>query len=248
MIGIIFSIAIVAIVLVVFFYVKGKGKKVNEKSSSEKISDVVVSKFRRGMKDFAHNIRDIEWLRNEAISKLNEAKDKLENDYRQYLTNLLTTRESLKSLISTTDVRVKDLMEKSRRYKKRYEESNNEVDRQYSEKYISHIISLNKNKSTLDEKLSLVLNKINDAEGLYEYQLSLLELKRVDVLTMTCMPDMTTAAKLIDVDGIIEEFKDKIKEENINTEVDSMMNPVKDSKDDIMNVSSEEIKAFYDTL
>jgi hypothetical protein len=102
--------------------------------------------------------------------------------------------------------------------------------------------------SYLKDKLKIVIDKIDNAESVFEYQASVLEIKRVDVLNMTCLPDVNIAAKLTDVNDILEEFKQKLDTQNINSEVDSIMNSQRN--DDIVdsNVSDDEVAAFYDKL
>jgi hypothetical protein len=248
MVTIIFTTLVILAILITLFYFKGKHKKTSEKSSSEKISDVIVNKFKRGAKDLADGMRDAEYLKNEVLAKLNEAKANLQKDCREYLTNLITSRESINKLIRSVDNTISDLKAKSKKYKTRYEQTKNITDKEYAEKYIAHILTLEKSRKSLKDKLKIVIDKIDNAESVFEYQASVLEIKRVDVLNMTCLPDVNIAAKLTDVNDILEEFKQKLDTQNINSEVDSIMNSQRN--DDIVdsNVSDDEVAAFYDKL
>lgn len=238
--------SVVVVLLVVFLFIKGRNKRTHEKTNGEKISEVIVSKFRKFGKDVSDGLRDLEWLKTEALSRLDDAKKQLETDYRKYLTELITTREALKKLIASTEVRINDLVEKSRKYKQRYIETNNPIDKEYSEKYISHILSLTQNKESISNKYATVVSKISDAEPVYEYQMSLIEIKRVEVLDMVCLPDMNTAAKLADVNSILDEFKEKLTIKSIDSEVSAIMNPSTDVS--TTTISNDAIQEYFKTL
>lgn len=243
-----FILSALALVTVTVLYFKAKGKKSSEKSSGQKISEVIVSKFKNVGKDVADGMRDLEWLKTEALSRLDSAKQTLERDYREYLTGLITSREALKKLVATTQVNINGLIEKSKKYKDRYETTQNASDKEYAQKYISHILSLQKNVDSIKTKLATVISKINDAEPMYEYQVSLIEIKRVEILDMVCVPDVNTAAKLADVNSILAEFKEKLTLKNIDAEVSNMMNMTTNTPNPDVSVTTAEIDSYYESL
>ena len=249
MISTILLVVAIITVLVIFFYIKGRNKTNSEKGNGEKISEVIVSKFKRTGKNLANSMRDLEWLKTEAFTKLDNAKNQLQSDYKTYLTDLVTSRESLSKLSANIDIRINDLISKAKKYKDKFALSSNPTDKDYADKYISQVISLQKNKSNITNKLNTVITKISDAEPLFEYQLTLIEVKRVEILDMTCIPDTNTMAKLADVNSILDEFKEKITIKNIDNEVKTMMkNNTSNSVSPTSEVSTSEIEEFYNSL
>lgn len=245
-----FVTLILGTILVFFLAVKaisGSGKAHNEKTSMEKISSTIAEKLNRSVDNLADGMRNLEVIKDEILSKLDEAKVLLRNDYKNYLTSMVTARETYEKVINTTESRIPSIESKAKSYKTKYEKSQDERDKEYAYKYLTQLISMNKIKESAMAKLNKIKADIEDAQTIYDLESISLEDKRLEIISMTCAPDSTNALASFNISDLVQEFKDKLEKKQIDTEVDKMME-TSTNTDPTNQVSLDELNEAFNGL
>jgi Cys-tRNA synthase (O-phospho-L-seryl-tRNA:Cys-tRNA synthase) len=239
--------AAVIIIAISVFNLMGKGKSHTEKTSMEKISSTIAEKLNRSVDNLADGMRNLEAIKDEILSKLDEAKTLLRNDYKNYLTSMVTARETYEKVISTTESRIPSIESKAKSYKTKYEKSQDERDKEYAYKYLTQLISMNKIKESAMAKLNKIKADIEDAQTIYDLESISLEDKRLEIISMTCAPDSTNALASFNISDLVQEFKDKLEKKQIDTEVDKMME-TSTNTDPTNQVSLDELNEAFNGL
>lgn len=245
-----FVTLILGAILVFFVSIKaisGRGKSHTEKTSMEKISSTIAEKLNRSVDNLADGMRNLEAIKDEILSKLDEAKSLLRNDYKNYLTSMVTARETYEKVISTTESRIPSIESKAKSYKTKYEKSQDERDKEYAYKYLTQLISMNKIKESAMAKLNKIKADIEDAQTIYDLESISLEDKRLEIISMTCAPDSTNALASFNISDLVQEFKDKLEKKQIDTEVDKMME-TSTNTDPTNQVSLDELNEAFNGL
>lgn len=245
-----FVTLILGAILVFFLVIKAissRGKSYTEKSSMEKISATIAEKLNRSVDNLADGMRNLEVIKDEILSKLDEAKVLLRNDYKNYLTSMVTARETYEKVISTTESRIPSIESKAKSYKTKYEKSQDERDKEYAYKYLTQLISMNKIKESAMAKLNKIKADIEDAQTIYDLESISLEDKRLEIISMTCAPDSTNALASFNIGDLVQEFKDKLEKKQIDTEVDKMME-TSTNTDPTNQVSLDELNEAFNGL
>lgn len=245
-----FVTLILGAILVFFLAIKvisGSGKSHTEKTSMEKISATIAEKLNRSVDNLADGMRNLEVIKDEILSKLDEAKILLRNDYKNYLTSMVTARETYEKVISTTESRIPSIESKAKSYKTKYEKSQDERDKEYAYKYLTQLISMNKIKESAMAKLNKIKADIEDAQTIYDLESISLEDKRLEIISMTCAPDSTNALASFNISDLVQEFKDKLEKKQIDTEVDKMMETSANT-DPTNQVSLDELNEAFNGL
>ena len=242
-------ILIVAVLagLIIVKFVTGKSKTHSEKSSMEKVSTTIANKIESTVREFANGIRDLDAIKEEILAKLDEAKTLLRNDYKNYLTSMVTARETYEKVINTTESRIPSIESKAKSYKTKYEKSQDERDKEYAYKYLTQLISMNKIKESAMAKLNKIKADIEGAQTIYDLESISLEDKRLEIISMTCAPDSSNALASFNISDLVQEFKDKLEKKQIDTEVDKMME-TSTNTDPTNQVSLDELNEAFNVL
>ena len=242
-------ILIVAVLagLIIVKFVTSKSKTHSEKSSMEKVSTTIANKIESTVREFANGIRDLDAIKDEILAKLDEAKALLRNDYKNYLTSMVTARETYEKVISTTESRIPSIESKAKSYKTKYEASRDEKDKEYAFKYLTQLVSMNKIKENALNKLNKIKSDIEDAQTIFDLESISLEDKRLEIISMTCAPDSSNALASFNINDLVSEFKDKLEKKQIDAEVDKMMD-VSTNTNSNSDVSLDELNQAFDAL
>ena len=218
----------------------GKGKSQVEKSSTEKIASTIKNKVDRKLKEVAEGVRDLETVKEEILDELDEAKKALRNDYKTYLTGMITARETYEGAIRMTDQNIPTLKSKAKTYKSKFEQDGDVKDREFSYKYISQLLSMEKIRDDAKEKLEKINEDIEDAKAIYDLESMKLEDKKLEILTTTCAPNISVTLSTLNLNDLTQEFKEKLNKKNIETEVQTRMSEADNAQTIITTAEMDE--------
>lgn len=241
------AIAIAALVItyVIITFCLSKGKRHADKTTGEKFAAQVLNGVNTTFKNALENIRTPEVIKDELIAKIKTAKDKLKSDFRQYLTDLLTTISTHEKLISNNKPRLATLKQKAKEYKNLFIEKNDEKYKTYANKIISQIIQLEKLITTSEQIIINCKSQKEDAEINYDLLVGELETKHAEIISMTMNPETSLKLSTIDINDLTVEFKDKLTQRNIQIEVSDIVNKTSESEN---NVSNEDVCKYFEQL
>ena len=240
----VFAAVVIIAAVLVFKYFSGKNKPQSQKSSMESIASTIGAKLNRSLSDFANGLRDMETVKEEIFHFLAEAEQELANDYRSYLKNLITARETYSKIISSAEKKIPTLRDKAKEYKSKFEASNNPKEKEWATRYIEQMLTYVKTKDNAQTKLDAVKEKIEDAGILFDIERSKIETKRIEIIDLTCTPDSLRTIAAFNINDLTSEFRKKLEEHNINLEVENKMNETSTSDTDVTNTSTEIEDAF----
>ena len=227
-------------VITVVAYLSGKGKSRTEQSSTEKIATTIKNKIDRKLNEVAEGVRDLETVKDEILAELDEAKNALRNDYKTYLTGMITARETYEGAIRMTDQNIPTLKAKAKTYKSKFEQDGDVKDREFSYKYISQLLSMEKIRDNANEQLVKINEDIEDAKAIYDLESMKLEDKKLEILTTTCAPNISVTLSTLNLNDLTQEFKEKLNKKNIETEVQSRMSEADNAQTIITTAEMDE--------
>lgn len=239
------AIAILVISYVIITFCLSKGKRHADKTAGEKFASQVLNGVNTTFKNALENIRTPEVIKDELIAKIKTAKNKLKSDFRQYLTDLLTTISTHEKLISNNKPRLATLKQKAKEYKDLFIEKNDEKYKTYANKIISQIIQLEKLIATSEQIIINCKSQKEDAEINYDLLVGELETKHAEIISMTMNPETSLKLSTIDINDLTVEFKDKLTQRNIQIEVSDIVNKTSESEN---NISNEDVLKYFEQL
>ena len=239
-------VAAIAVLLVVKYFT-GNNKSISEKTPSEKISYTIAMKIDKALSDFANGIRTFDAVKDEIIRCLDEAQHNLRNDYVTYVKNMVTARETYKSVIENADNNIPKIKATAKTLKDKYNNTQNPADKELATRYVSRMISMQNVRDNAQKKYDTIVAEIEGAQYLYELEKMKLEDKRLDIITKTCAPDISSTISSFNIDELTSEFTSKLKEKEIAKEVNSIVNN-SDNTVNVSDVNSDEVDSVFNSL
>lgn len=245
LLNLVLCIVVSTVVILAIKFYTSKDKRHADKTAGEKFANQIANGINTSITNMIANTRTPEVIKNELIAKIKTAKDKLKSDFRQYLTDLLTTISTHEKLISNNKPRLATLKQKAKEYKSLFIENNDEKYKTYANKIISQIIQLEKLIATSEQIIIDCKSQKEDAEINYDLLVGELETKHAEIISMTMNPETSLKLSTIDINDLTVEFKDKLTQRNIQIEVSDIVNKTSESEN---NISNEDVLKYFEQL
>lgn len=242
-IKLIFAIVIIAFVFGGIIYLVSKNKRHAEKTELEKAVYSAKTSIGTSINDFISSSRTPEQIKKDLLAKIKTSKENLKNQFKEYLTELLTIIETHNKLIINNTGRIADLRRKAKEFKDRVAENPKYKD--YADKVITQLIALQNVVETSKKIVADAQTKQEEAELNYDLMLSELETKHAEIISITSSPELSFKLNNIDIKDLTIEFKEKIAQKNIELQVSNIVNKTDESS---VSISKTEIDAIYDSL
>lgn len=244
---IVLAFVAVAIVALVIKLITGRNKRHADKTTGEKVASQFSTKISSTINNMLEGARTPEAIKEELLAKLKTTKSKLREEFKKYLTELLTTMATHKKLIANNELRVKDLTKKAKEYKNQFLETNDEKYKSYANRIISQLISIEKLVESSKQIVNDCTVQKEEAEINYDLLIGELETKHAEIIAMTMNPEVSFQLSTMDITDLTAEFKQKLSQRSIQTQVSNIVN-----KDETIstttNVSSGELDEYFDKL
>ena len=238
-------LGIIVIVLIIKL-ITGNNKRHADKSSGEKFASQVATSVSSTINRMIEDTRTPEAIKEELLAKLKSSKDKLRTEFKKYLTELLTSIETHKKVISNNEVRLSDLKKKAKEYKESFIKTNDEKYKSYANRIITQILSIEKLVENSKQIVADCTIQQEEAEINYDLLVGELETKHAEIISMTMNPDVSFNLSTIDITDLTVEFKEKMAQRNIQTQVSNIINKTEDVRLD--NVSNGELDKYFEQL
>ena len=241
--------AIILGIFAIAFVIKlitGNNKRHADKTSGEKFASQVATSVSSTINKMIEGTRTPEAIKEELLAKLKSSKEKLRNEFKKYLTELITTIETHKKIISNNEIRLKDLKKKAKEYKDSFIKTNDEKYKSYANRIITQILSIEK---LIENSKQIVANctiQQEEAEINYDLLVGELETKHAEIIAMTMNPDVSFNLSTIDIADLTVEFKEKISQRNIQTQVSNIVN--KTENENSNTFSNGELDRYFEQL
>lgn len=238
--------AIIIVALVIKFFT-GRNKRHADKTAGEKFASQIATNVSSTINRVIEGARTPEAIKEELLAKIKSSKDKLKKEFKEYLTEILTAIETHKKLISNNESRLLELKEKARNYKKSFVRTNDEKYRTYANRIITQILSIEKLIENSKRIVDNCTNQQEEAEINYDLLVGELETKHAEIISMTMDPEIGFNLSTIDIADLTVEFKEKMSQKNIQTQVSNIINKP-ENVGDRYEVSSGELDKYFETL
>jgi FtsZ-interacting cell division protein ZipA len=237
--------AIIIVALIIKFFT-GRNKRHADKTSGEKLASQVATSVSSTINRMIEGARTPEAIKEELLEKVKATKDRLKEEFRNYLTELLTTIETHKKLVSNNETRIQELKKKAKEYKTQYINSNDSKYKNYANRIIAQLISIEKLVESSKQVITSCTNKKEEAEINYDLLVGELETKHAEIIAMTMNPELSFNLSTIDIADLTVEFKEKISQRTIQTEVSNIVN--KSTSNVVPEISSSELDEYFEQL
>lgn len=242
---------LIAVPVTIFFvlavkFITGKNKRHADKTPSEKLASQLSTGISSAVSSMIEGTRTPEAIKKELLEKVKVTKDRLKEEFRNYLTELLTTIETHKKLVSNNEARVQDLKKKAKEYKTQYINSNDSKYKNYANRIIAQLISIEKLVESSKQVITSCTNKKEEAEINYDLLVGELETKHAEIIAMTMNPELSFNLSTIDIADLTVEFKEKMAQRTIQTEVSNIVN--KSTNNVVPEISSSELDEYFEQL
>ena len=243
---------LVAIVLGIFasvFVIKlitGNNKRHADKTSGEKFASQVATSVSSTINKMIEGTRTPEAIKEELLTKLKSSKEKLRNEFKKYLTELITTIETHKKIVSNNETRLIDLKKKAKEYKDSFLKTNDEKYKSYANRIITQILSIEKLVENSKQIVANCTTQQEEAEINYDLLVGELETKHAEIIAMTMNPDVSFNLSTIDIADLTVEFKEKISQRNIQMQVSNIVN--KTENENSNTFSNGELDRYFEQL
>lgn len=242
---------LIAVPVTIFFvlavkFITGKNKRHADKTPSEKLASQLSTGISSAVSSMIEGTRTPEAIKKELLEKVKVTKDRLKEEFRNYLTELLTTIETHKKLVSNNEARVQDLKKKAKEYKTQYINSNDSKYKNYANRIIAQLISIEKLVESSKQVITSCTNKKEEAEINYDLLVGELETKHAEIIAMTMNPELSFNLSTIDIADLTVEFKEKMTQRTIQTEVSNIVN--KSTNNVVPEISSSELDEYFEQL
>lgn len=238
-------LGIIVIVLIIKF-MTGRNKRHADKSSGEKFASQVATSVSSTINRMIEGARTPEAIKEELLAKLKSSKDKLRTEFKKYLTELLTSIETHKKIISNNEVRLSDLKKKAKEYKESFIKTNDEKYKSYANRIIGQILSIEKLVENSKQIVADCIIQQEEAEINYDLLVGELETKHAEIISMTMNPDVSFNLSTIDIADLTVEFKEKMSQRNIQIQVSNIIN--KTENESLNTVSNGELDRYFEQL
>lgn len=242
-------IAIILGVIVISLFIKfitGRNKRHADKTSGEKFASQVATSVSSTINRMIEGVRTPEAIKEELLAKVKTSKDKLKNEFRDYLTGLITAIETHKKIISNNETRLSDLKKKAKEYKDLFIKTNDEKYKSYANRIITQILSIEKLVENSKQIVTDCTAQQEEAEINYDLLVGELETKHAEIVSMTMNPDVSFNLSTIDIADLTVEFKEKMAQRNIQTQVSNIINKTENVISD--NIANGELDKYFEQL
>lgn len=242
---------LIAVPVTIFFvlvvkFITGRNKRHADKTPSEKLASQLSTGISSAVSSMIEGTRTPEAIKKELLEKVKATKDRLKEEFRNYLTELLTTIETHKKLVSNNEARIHDLKKKAKEYKTQYINSNDSKYKNYANRIIAQLISIEKLVESSKQVITSCTNKKEEAEINYDLLVGELETKHAEIIAMTMNPELSFNLSTIDIADLTVEFKEKMAQRTIQTEVSNIVN--KSTNNVVPEISSSELDEYFEQL
>ena len=242
---------LIAVPVTIFFvlvvkFITGRNKRHADKTPSEKLASQLSTGISSAVSSMIEGTRTPEAIKKELLEKVKVTKDRLKEEFRSYLTELLTTIETHKKLVSNNETRIHDLKKKAKEYKTQYINSNDSKYKNYANRIIAQLISIEKLVESSKQVITSCTNKKEEAEINYDLLVGELETKHAEIIAMTMNPELSFNLSTIDIADLTVEFKEKMAQRTIQTEVSNIVN--KSTNNVVPEISSSELDEYFERL
>lgn len=245
-----FSLAaiILGISVIVLFvkFITGRNKRHADKTSGEKFASQVATSVSSTINKMIEGARTPEAIKEELLVKVKASKDKLKKEFRDYLTGLITAIETHKKIISNNETRLSDLKKKAKEYKDSFIKTNDEKYKSYANRIITQILSIEKLVENSKQIVADCTTQQEEAEINYDLLVGELETKHAEIVSMTMNPDVSFNLSTIDIADLTVEFKEKMSQRNIQTQVSNIIN--KTENESLNAISNGELDRYFEQL
>ena len=242
-------IAIILGVIVISLFIKfitGRNKRHADKTSGEKFASQVATSVSSTINRMIEGVRTPEAIKEELLAKVKTSKDKLKNEFRDYLTGLITAIETHKKIISNNETRLSDLKKKAKEYKDLFIKTNDEKYKSYANRIITQILSIEKLVENSKQIVTDCTAQQEEAEINYDLLVGELETKHAEIVSMTMNPDVSFNLSTIDIADLTVEFKEKMAQRNIQTQVSNIINKTENVISN--NIANGELDKYFEQL
>lgn len=226
--------------------ITGNNKRHADKTSGEKFASQVATSVSSTINRMIEGARTPEAIKEELLAKLKSSKDKLKKEFRDYLTELITTIETHKKIISNNEIRLTDLKKKAKEYKDSFLKTNDEKYKSYANRIISQILSIEKLIENSKQIVANCTTQQEEAEINYDLLVGELETKHAEIIAITMNPDVSFNLSTIDIADLTVEFKEKISQRNIQMQVSNIVN--KTENENSNTFSNGELDRYFEQL
>ena len=244
-----YLVAIVLGILASAFVIKlitGNNKRHADKTSGEKFASQVATSVFSTINKMIEGTRTPETIKEELLAKLKSSKEKLRNEFKKYLTELITTIETHKKIISNNETRLIDLKKKAKEYKDSFLKTNDEKYKSYANRIITQILSIEKLVENSKQVVANCTTQQEEAEINYDLLVGELETKHAEIIAITMNPDVSFNLSTIDIADLTVEFKEKISQRNIQMQVSNIVN--KTENENSNTFSNGELDKYFEQL
>lgn len=238
-------LGIIAISVIIKF-ITGRNKRHADKTSGEKFASQVATSVSSTINRMIEGARTPEAIKEELLAKVKISKDKLKKEFRDYLTELITAIETHKKIISNNETRLSDLKKKAKEYKDSFLKTNDEKYKSYANRIITQILSIEKLVENSKQIVANCTTQQEEAEINYDLLVGELETKHAEIVSMTMNPDVSFNLSTIDIVDLTVEFKEKMAQRNIQTQVSNIIN--KTENESLNIVSKGELDEYFEQL
>lgn len=236
----------IIVIALIIKLITGRNKRHADKTSGEKLASQVATSISSTINRMVEGARTPEAIKEELLAKVKTSKDKLKKEFRDYLTGLITVIETHKKIISNNETRLFDLKKNAKEYKDLFIKTNDEKYKSYANRIITQILSIEKLVENSKQIVADCTTQQEEAEINYDLLVGELETKHAEIISMTMNPDISFNLSTIDIADLTVEFKEKISQRNIQTQVSNIIN--KTENDISNNISNGELDRYFEQL
>lgn len=245
--SIVIAVVVTALFVLAVKFITGRNKRHVDKTPSEKLASQLSVGISSAVSSMIEGTRTPEAIKKELLEKVKVTKDRLKEEFRSYLTELLTTIETHKKLVSNNETRVNELKKKAKEYKNLYLSSNDSKYKTYANRIISQLISIEKLVESSKQVIDSCTSKKEEAEINYDLLVGELETKHAEIIAMTMNPELSFNLSTIDIADLTVEFKEKMAQRTIQAEVSNIVNKTTDNVTST-EISNGELDEYFERL
>ena len=236
----------IIVIALIIKLITGRNKRHADKTSGEKFASQVATSVSSTINKMIEGARTPEAIKEELLAKVKTSKDELKKEFRDYLTGLITAIETHKKIISNNEARLFDLKKNAKEYKDSFLKTNDEKYKSYANRVIAQILSIEKLVENSKQVVADCTTQQEEAEINYDLLVGELETKHAEIVSMTMNPDVSFNLSTIDIADLTVEFKEKMAQRNIQTQVSNIINKTENVISD--NVSNGELDRYFEQL
>ena len=242
------AIMILSICIVcAIWYISVLRKKVTDRSKVDSAVCTISTSISKKIDDICNTIRTPEAVRDELLAKLEKAKEQFKKDFNTYLTELVRNYQMHLTLYETNRNKIVRLKNQAKEQKRLYMSTNDDKHKNLADRFISNIIALEKVQERSKRLYEHYATEKEFASTNYTLILSDFDIKYSEIVSMLSDPTTTLDINMIDVDALLSEYQNKLKERDIQLEVQKITNPITSKLPDT-NVALEDINNYYEQL